>query len=554
MLRAAQAAVTAPEQTTGSVRSGARDEPALVRSKMTAGPAALAAGAVVVGLIVRLWFLLTPIGAIDGDEAVTGFMAHRIAHGSSLYTFFAGQHYNAALEQYLQAAVFALHVPESALTLRLPQLALSAVTIWLMYAVGRRITRSQWHAAVAALAFAVGPYFLIWRGARSTGYTSSLLPVLVGLWCALRLSDEDAGRRSSFAVGLGITLGLGYYINAQAFATLLPALWWAAPTIRRRRRLLLALTAGVVAGLSPVLLWALGDGSFPIPDPGYAPTTPLERLGYLLDDIGREHLGVAHLSGQPGWPRRMGLIVVGAAVAGVVLAFVVKRSTILRFALMRREGRDPVDILLVSIVLACALLVASPAAYFSGEPRYLFCSFPSMILLATHLIPRRAHGGLRRYLMPLGSVALLAFIGGPAVTMIATHAHDVQGDRDRDMATVTDVLEREGTRFVYADYWTAMNLQFVAGDRLTVGSASAPQRLPLERKAVDRAARPPWVASVGVNTSDIVPMRDRLVKSGVTFRERRVRTVSIFDQFVPDVRPWDVGIGTLLPPDATPAH
>ena len=61
---------------------------------------------------------------------------------------------------------------------------------------------------------------------------------------------------------------------------------------------------------------------------------------------------------------------------------------------------------------------------------------------------------------------------GLAVFLAVAEAKNfrVAGERDADLAGVVDLLEEEGTTSVYASYWTAMPLEFEAGDRLTVGS------------------------------------------------------------------------------------
>jgi len=80
---------------------------------------------------VRLWLLTRPALELDADEAVTGIMARRILDGHHT-AYFAGQNYMGTVEQYLQAAVLAL-LPDSDLALRLPQVALAAVSCLLVH-------------------------------------------------------------------------------------------------------------------------------------------------------------------------------------------------------------------------------------------------------------------------------------------------------------------------------------------------------------------------------------------------------------------------------------
>ena len=89
-----------------------------------------------------------------------------------------------------------------------------------------------------------------------------------------------------------------------------------------------------------------------------------------------------------------------------------------------------------------------------------------------------------------------------------------------------------------------MALEFVADDRLTVGTLIVPERLPEERLAVDAAPDPVWVASRGVNADDIAPIRAALDRAGITYRERPVGDdIVVIDRLSENVRPWEIGLG-----------
>jgi hypothetical protein len=501
------------------------------------GPVAVVIVAVVLGAALRIWFLLTPTGALDGDEAVTGIMAHRIAEGDDLYLFFAGQGYNSAIEQYPQALLFALGVPEGAFTLRLPQLAMALTSIVLLYRVGLRVLATRWHAALAAALFAFGPYPVIWRGVRSSGsYVAEIVVMLVAALCALSL-DEVAGRpRLVRAATFGVLFGATYQLNPSAYALLVPLGAWMVPTLWRDRRALAATVAGLVVSVLPLVYWRLAAGAVPQPTPGTRPSTPLSRWGDLTDEIGRQFLGLAHLAGRPGWPVGLGRVVVALVLVAAAAALVQHRRSILAVVTLRTEGRRPFTLVLLAVPLTVALYVGSRYAWFTTEPRYLFCAYPVLVLGLAAVPPARRWWG------PLTGVVLLGLVAGPSIWLVASHADERPEGRDEDLEEAVDLLVAEDERFVYADYWTAMNLQFEAGDRLTVGSLNVP-RFADDRAAVDAAPDPVWVASAGVNTDDRGRMRDALEAAGVAHRERTIGLVTIFDRIDPDVRPWEIGLG-----------
>jgi len=522
-------------------RADIDDPPAETSSR---GPALLVLVAVILGTGIRIGFLLSHEGSLDGDEAVTGIMAHRMASSHAFYAFFAGQPYNGAFEQYVQASLFRVGMPENAFTLRIPELVLAGLSCWLMYLVGLRLFRSRWHAALASLLFALGPYFVIWEGARSAGgYVSELVVVLVGVLCAVDADPETSStRQHRLLFGFGICVGLTYWLTLSGYYLLVPAALWIVPSVVRSRRSLAAAGGGLIVGLIPIIAWTIDRGRVPQPNPRRPVTTPLERFGNLTDPIGREFLGVAHLYGRPGWPVAVGRLLVALLLVVALAALALRRRSVWRLVTLRRSRRRPLDIVLLAVPVMLLAYVASSFAWFTKEPRYLFCGYPVLILGLAALPPLRRTTGL------LAALALVAVVGGPSLTLLITHADDAPAHRDRDLRRAVALLRANRTTRVYADYWTAMPLQFVAKDSLTVGSLSTTARFPSDRQAVDATASPVWVASRNINADDITPMRDALTRAHIGFRERRLGGVSLFDRFSRPVRPWQVGIGAVFRP------
>lgn len=488
-----------------------------------------------VGVVVRALYLTTPAGGLDGDEGVTGIMARRMARGADVYTFFLGQDYNGTIEQVPQALLFAVGLPATPFVLRIPQLLMAGIAIYLMYVVGRRLLASDRHAALAAWLFALGPYFLIWKGARSFGsYSAELIVVLV----AVLVAAEPRWPMVRRCFVLGLCVGLTYWSSFSGYYVLAPVCLWFLGLMWRDVRAYVAIAAGTVVGAAPVLVWAVRYRRVPIPAPGYQPTTFGERFGNLFDEIGRQFIGVAHINGVPGWPVTLGRLTLWALVALVVVALVHRRRTVWSVLRLRPESRAPLDIVLLAVPFVVAGYTTSKFAWFVTEPRYLFVAFPILVWLLTALVPRHRVWG------PVGAAAVLLFVAGPSLTMLVTRADDVPGERDAALEDVVDLLDDEGTTDVYAPYWTAMALEFVADERLTVGTMTEPQRLPEERIAVDEAADPVWVASRGVNSDDVTPLRAALDRAGITYRERAVGDdIVVVDRLSEDVRPWEIGLG-----------
>src|SRR5918911_5468156 len=61
-----------------------------------------------VGLVLRLAIIASPLGEIDGDEAVVGLMARHIAFVGERPVFYWGQPYLGSLEAFTAAPLFKL--------------------------------------------------------------------------------------------------------------------------------------------------------------------------------------------------------------------------------------------------------------------------------------------------------------------------------------------------------------------------------------------------------------------------------------------------------------
>src|SRR6202521_4717934 len=96
------------------------------------------AAALVVGLVVRLGVIASPLGEIDGDEAVVGLMARHIAFLGERPVFYYGQPYLGSLEAFSAAPLFRLF-DSSTLLLKLVPTAYSLGFLVLSAVLARRL-------------------------------------------------------------------------------------------------------------------------------------------------------------------------------------------------------------------------------------------------------------------------------------------------------------------------------------------------------------------------------------------------------------------------------
>jgi hypothetical protein len=487
----------------------------------TRGPALLAGAAVLVDVVVRIWFLRSKYAQFSGDEAVTGVMVRRILDGGH-YSFYAGQTYGGAGEAYLQALMYTvLPLHQDAFTLRLVLVALTAVTSVLVYLVGVRVLSRPWLAALAVLVYAFGSWFNIVGQVTSLGFyaLSQTLP-MGALYAALRQGDSP--RRRLWCAIFGACVGAAMWNAAVSVFLVLPALVWMLPVFWRRWRLLIPTVVGFVIGGAPLIRFILVYHALPLPSEK-SKTTILERLRALLGPVLRESLGLAYAHGVQTLSGVLVDLIIGLLVAAYVIALVRRR---LLFALVTGNERDrrPGDVLLLTPIIVIPLYVLSANAWYTGTPRYLMPVFPALAIGIAALVPR----GPRVVRAALGTVLVCA-VAASSVQYLRTYrpsaAFPQPSRQDAVLEQVAAVLRADHIDNVYASYWTAMPLQYAAGDGLHVGVCSGPIRFPTLQPPTTGDIPVAYVSSTLGTGDHIGP---HLSASGVKFTTEKVGFVTIY--------------------------
>lgn len=494
-----------------------------------------AAGVVVVlGVcaVVRLLFLTSPAGFMNGDEAATGVAAQDILRGH-LTAFFPGQAYMGTLEQYVQAAFLAV-LPDTALTLRLTQLLIHCATALVIIRIAEKCGLGRWRSLFAGLLFAVGPYYLIEWGSRSQGaYAASLLIGALGLLVAI--DAHESPRPVHRAAVFGLLCGLGLWENPQVAYLLAPAGIWLLTSWRGQwLRSAGAFLGAFVVGVAPILLYAARHGLVPgligIGDPNNPSSTLQQRWSVLYDPVLAEFLGF-RLTPNAGtvanWFPDGPLTL--AAIGGAGAAIWAYRVDLARIVRLRADRRR------LALVVACfavapVLYVTSTRAEYGAEPRYLWGLYPALFVGVAALVPARRRSGVI-----VGSAFIALTIG---LTIRDHHIQPPVTPSAEDARHADAFLETHGQAFVWANYWQAGTMQFYAGEHLTV-SALSPQRF--ESRALDVAAapNPTYAAYAG---DDAATVEHALRAHEVTFTQTQFGTIVLFTGLQPALQPWQLGV------------
>jgi 4-amino-4-deoxy-L-arabinose transferase-like glycosyltransferase len=513
----------------------------------------------------RLWYLTRPQAIIDGDEAMTGLMVRRILDGHP-YAFVADQHYNGAGEQYVQAVFWAV-LPQTPFTLRLPEVLLAVLACWLVFLVGSSLLgpRRGW---LAAVLYAVGPFFLIWKGVRSHGaYPTAQILGLLAILIAVRLRTARGGQ-PWLAGAFGLVLGATAWASWTAGYLVVPAAVWAAVAVRRRGSLLAPLAAGAVLGYLPAICWSVRHGKLPLLTGTQPATGPMDRLRLLFGPVLREFTGVGYFDGAPGWPRLAQALAL-LALAGAYAAGCWRRRhglldlVRLRAGEARADEARAADLLLLVPPVVLAFYAFSKFAWWAGEPRYLFAAYPALALGLTALPPRRERlaplpENPRHLLVPLPAAvaaALVVAVGGTSIGTAIRHSADGDAGRDGCLRTAGRWLADHGVSAAYSDYWTGLPLQLLAGDQHKLAVApmnSGRGKFPALRYAAD-AAPPAYVLShaddpMGQAPDEVAAMDRALASHRVAAVRREVACTTVYTDLRPALRPWELGLGVVLPP------
>ena len=458
-----------------------------------------------VGLAMRGWFLFhRPVNA---DEAIVGLMAKQILHGH-FSDFYWGQSYGGG-EPYLVAFLFAIF-GTGVWALKAVSVVLSVVAALLTWRIVRQVVVDPALAVLAGVAVWVFPE--VGRVGLHVGARVPGLTLACGLGLLLVALKIQRGDQRLWVFGaLGLVAGVGWWSSPEIVYYAVPALVllvWAivADTqVDRGRRWLVRLGLAAVTGIIGSLPWlyanahshlaSLRTGAFLVPpgSPGY-----LGRFKIFFEYSFPMVLNIRNESdGAWLWGRTFGLTVLILLTAAVVAALVL---------CVLAGGRTL--IIAIGVVLFPFLVAISPATWYWQDGRYDVFVVPLLaVVLAVGCAEAarrwtRARGrgrrsvGLGRTLASCLFVIILAT--GIANFAVFVNSLDTffAGWTNPDGPTnhAIAVLEANGVRDGYADYWVAYRLDLLSDEQLQITTAGAdPDRSKSLDAAVNRSSKTAWL-------------------------------------------------------------
>ena len=538
------------------------------------------AAALVVALLLKGGLLLADVVPFNADEAVVGVMARHILQGERR-VFFYGQASVGSLDAWLIAGVFAVG-GQSALAMRLMQVALYLSIIATTYALGLKIYRSVWMAGAAALFLALPVVLVTLYTTVTQGGCGELL--LIGnllLLLALELRQPRAETATWRWLLFGLLSGVGFWTSGLVLVYWLPAAALLAAGQRERLRKRagqgwgraalqwLGWAAGFTAGASPWLWFTLTRSSDTLLEmfgttvsAGRPDFSILAVLGHVYNLI---LFGLTVMFGlRPPWGARflaLPLVPYALVIYTALTLFIFHRSFLSHDA--ARRGR----LLLVGCVLTqAAMFILTPLG---ADPsgRYFLPVMPALALLLADLLrplrqwlhypalpPATGTWLARGRALALG-VLLLNFWGNlqcaaafpPGFT--TQSVPNTQVDQ-RHLPELAAFLRAQGETRGYTNYWVAFPLAFLTGDdlvfaarlpyRLDLIYGSRDNRYPPYAQMVDQSARVAYITALQPGLDQ--RLSEGFGRLGVTYLENQIGDYHIFYALSRKVTPEELGL------------
>ncbi len=176
---------------------------------------------IVIGLCLRLDFLIPVNFVIDSDEAIVGLMGKHILEGKQMPVFYYGQHYMGSFEPLIASILFK-YFGISTIVLKFVPLIFSLLLIIVIYFLTYVAFSSRAAALTAALFASVPPNpLVVWSAKARGGFIEILVIGALSLYFCVKWL-QPGGKRLIHTALIAALLGFGWWTNNQIIYFILP--------------------------------------------------------------------------------------------------------------------------------------------------------------------------------------------------------------------------------------------------------------------------------------------------------------------------------------------
>jgi MFS family permease len=493
--------------------------------------------ALVVGVVQR-WNVLTgPLGYIDLDEATAGIAARSFFAEPSV--FFPGQPYGGTPESVLVALVHQ-GFGSGTLQLKVVPIVLHLVACCLVWGAARRVVPSRAGQLAAPVLLWLGPAAGVWQSTKERGfYGAAIVAAALIVWLVARLdhhvtrsggvTDDRAALTRRELVGLGLAMGVGWWISPLLLLVALPAVGWLLFRDPSRLDYWPRVLAGAVIGALPWIGWNVLHAFRSMRQPASLGTDAFTRFG---DGVAK----VAVLVGlETPWDPDRTLVPMARFVAVAILLV----------ALVVAISRHPSTGASLPAVLVVGYLLLYPLANNTGtvgaDPRYLYPMLPALALLIAGLVPSP------RWLP--SSVVVLVVAGLAAastswgmVGLDEVRTLDVRFLEAPGTSRVIDLLEEQEVEFAVTDL-AGTQITYETGGRVKASSFAVPRFDDLE--CLMLVEQPSTYVLDNNLANNVANLEWYLATNEIPYTKQQIGTWTVVfaEEWVP---PWEAGLGMLL--------
>ncbi len=449
------------------------------------------------GVAFRLWLGFGPLASYDSDESIVGLMAMHLLHHGKLSVFYWGQPYGGSLDAVLAAPFVALF-GTNIVGLRAANFLVGLAAPILSWRIAKHFFDAKVAWAVGLLAL-VYPAAAVWFGTSERGFYP--LTAALGLAAVLlAVNIDEQPTRARWWVGFGLVVGVGWWTSPNIGYYAVPlAVWLVLRGHWRRGR---NISLGVVAALlgSAPWLWVnLHSGFASAQPPDWAGNSTYgSRLQFFFTHA-LPYAFATRLPWGSAWvfsPRLGEALFVFACVIAVAGIFMTVRAAAKPVGLLQSP-----DLLLLAV--SPFLFALSPPNWRLVEGRYVYFVASLIPLVLARVMTRR-----------VGVAAVCALVAFTSIAFLQQRARLQEIARPSTVA-IARALQANGYHTAIADYWTAYQLTFTAGEKVIATPTYHPRYKPYLAEV--NASAPAYVFRVSKSPTDGW-LIDELNAAGIGYR------------------------------------